>query len=85
VIDAMSCSKVEYLSQYESEVLLKDSSRLRIRPIRLEDAEAWTDFVSRLGRYTKYLRFHHVLKKMGMEDALYLLRMSEACRQYLHL
>jgi RimJ/RimL family protein N-acetyltransferase len=67
----MSCSKVDYPSQYESEVLLKDGSRLRIRPIRLEDAEAWTDFVSRLGRYTKYLRFHHVLKKMSMEDALY--------------
>ncbi|MBM3119252.1 MAG: GNAT family N-acetyltransferase [Chloroflexi bacterium] len=68
---AVGCSKVEYPAQYESEELLKDGSRLRIRPIRLEDAEAWVDFVSRLGLYTKYLRFHHVPKKMGMEDALH--------------
>jgi acetyltransferase len=67
----MDFDKVGYPSQYESEVVLKDGSRLRLRPIRPEDAEAWMDFVSRLGLYTKYLRFHHVIKKMGMEDALY--------------
>ncbi|UCF84049.1 MAG: GNAT family N-acetyltransferase [Desulfobacteraceae bacterium] len=58
-----------YPSQYETEVLLKDGSRIVLRPIKSEDIEGWLDFVSRLSRRTKYLRFHS-LPKLGREDAI---------------
>ncbi len=66
----MSGETIAYPSQYETEVILKDGSRLRLRPVRKEDAEAWMAFVSRLSAHTKYLRFHHVPKEMGIDDAM---------------
>ena len=58
-----------YPSHYETEVLLKDGSRIILRPIRSEDIEGWLEFVSRLSRRTKYLRFHS-LPKLGRDDAI---------------
>jgi GNAT superfamily N-acetyltransferase len=58
-----------YPSQYETEVLLKDGSRMLLRPIRSTDIEPWLAFVSRLSRRTKYLRFHS-LPRLGPEDAM---------------
>ena len=58
-----------YPSHYETEVLLKDGSRMMLRPIKREDIEAWLAFVSRLGRRTKYLRFHSV-PTLTLEDAV---------------
>lgn len=66
----MGSETIAYPSQYETEALLKDGSRLRLRPIRKEDAEGWVAFVSKLSLRTKYLRFHHVPKEMGIDDAL---------------
>ncbi len=60
---------MDYPSHYETEVLLKDGSRIILRPIRSEDIEGWLDFVSRLSRRTKYLRFHS-LPKLGRDDAI---------------
>jgi succinyl-CoA synthetase alpha subunit/RimJ/RimL family protein N-acetyltransferase len=60
---------MDYPSQYETEVLLKDGSRIILRPIRSEDIEGWLEFVSRLSRRTKYLRFHS-LPKLGRDDAI---------------
>jgi len=62
--------KVEssYPSQYETEVLLKDGSRMLLRPIRRNDIELWLAFISRLSRRTMYLRFHYI-PKLGPEDA----------------
>ncbi len=34
---------IVYPSQYETEVLLKDGSRMRLRPIKMEDIERWLD------------------------------------------
>ncbi len=65
----MGSETIAYPSQYETEVVLKDGSRLRLRPIRKEDAEVWVTFVSRLSLHTKYLRFHHMPKGMGIDDA----------------
>lgn len=59
----------EYPSQYESDLILADGSKLKLRPIRSDDIEAWVDFISRLSTQSEYLRFHHVIKSMGMEDA----------------
>jgi acetyl coenzyme A synthetase (ADP forming)-like protein len=57
-----------YPAQYETEVLLKDGSRILLRPIRSDDVERWLNFISRLSHRTKYLRFHSV-PKLGREDA----------------
>jgi len=60
---------MDYPSHYETEVLLKDGSRIILRPIRSDDIEGWLGFVSRLSRRTKYLRFHS-LPKLGRDDAI---------------
>jgi acetyl coenzyme A synthetase (ADP forming)-like protein len=57
-----------YPSQYETEVLLKDGSRMLLRPIKRTDIELWLAFISRLSRRTKYLRFHSI-PNLGPEDA----------------
>jgi acetyl coenzyme A synthetase (ADP forming)-like protein len=62
-------SRTTYPSQYETEVLLKDGSSILLRPIRVDDVKSWVEFVGRLSARTKYLRFHHVPKEMGLEDA----------------
>jgi len=59
-----------YPSQYETVVVLRDGSTILLRPIRCDDTERWLDFIHRLSSRTKYLRFHHVPKEMGMEDAV---------------
>jgi acetyl coenzyme A synthetase (ADP forming)-like protein len=58
-----------YPVQYETEVLLKDGSRILLRPIKKDDVERWLNFISRLSDRTKYLRFHSV-PKLGREDAI---------------
>ena len=63
-------SKAVYPSQYETTVLLKDGSSILLRPIREDDAERWLAFVGRLSPHTKYLRFHHMPKEMGLDDAI---------------
>jgi predicted CoA-binding protein/RimJ/RimL family protein N-acetyltransferase len=62
-------TKTAYPSQYENEVLLRDGSRILLRPIRIDDTKRWIAFLSRLSTHTKYLRFHHVPKEMGIDDA----------------
>jgi acetyl coenzyme A synthetase (ADP forming)-like protein len=58
-----------YPSHHETEVLLKDGSRMLLRPIRRNDTEAWLAFLSGISPRTKYLRFHS-LPKLTMEDAV---------------
>ena len=59
-----------YPSQYETEVLLKDGSRILLRPIKQEDTERWLALFRRLSQETKILRFHRDPGEMGPEDAL---------------
>ena len=63
-------SEITYPSQYETDVLLKDGSSILLRPIKVDDAKNWVEFVGRLGERTKHLRFHYVPKEMGLEDAV---------------
>jgi len=63
-------NETKYPSKYETEVVLRDGSLILLRPIRCDDIEAWVAFVGRLSERTKYMRFFHVPKKMGREDAL---------------
>jgi acetyltransferase len=58
-----------YPEQYETEVLLKDGSRILLRPIRLDDTERWLAFYRRQSQQTKYFRFHRDPGEMGPEDA----------------
>lgn len=58
-----------YPAQYETEVLLKDGSRVFLRPINVDDVERWLGFISRLSQRAKYLRFHSV-PKLGRDDAI---------------
>ncbi|MDO8567201.1 MAG: hypothetical protein Q7R57_00630, partial [Dehalococcoidales bacterium] len=62
-------SKAVYPSQYETTVLLKDGSSMLLRPIRGDDAARWLAFAGRLSSHTEYLRFHHMPKEMGLDDA----------------
>ena len=66
----VSPEAAEYPSKYETDVLLKDGSRILLRPVRRDDAEAWLAFLNGLSRHTLYLRYHHVPKKMAAEDAI---------------
>jgi len=59
-----------YPSQYETDVLLKDGSRVLLRPIRTDDTERWLTFVNGLSPHTRYLRFHGTMPKMGLEEAI---------------
>ncbi|OGP55798.1 MAG: hypothetical protein A2Y65_01745 [Deltaproteobacteria bacterium RBG_13_52_11] len=58
-----------YPAQYETEALLKDGSKLFLRPIKRDDVERWLDFISRLSHRTMYLRFYSV-PKLAREDAV---------------
>lgn len=60
---------IGYPSHHETEALLKDGSRLLLRPIKRDDTEAWLAFLSGISPRTKYLRFHS-LPKLTMEDAV---------------
>jgi len=53
-----------YPSHYETEALLKDGSRMRLRPIAKEDTDSWLAFVFRLSTRTKYLRFHSLPERI---------------------
>jgi len=63
-------NETTYPAQYETEVLLKDGSSMLLRPIKVDDASGWAEFVGRLSAQTKYLRFHYGPKDMGLEDAV---------------
>ena len=58
------------ISRYRKEVVLRDGSRILLRPIEKDDVQLWLAFVSRLSTHAKYLRFHNVPKEMTEEDAL---------------
>jgi acetyl coenzyme A synthetase (ADP forming)-like protein len=63
-------SETAYPSQYETEVLLKDGSSILLRPIRIDDAQSWLSFISRLSPHNKYLHFQHTAKEMNVDDAV---------------
>jgi acetyl coenzyme A synthetase (ADP forming)-like protein len=58
-----------YPAQYETEALLRDGSRILLRPIKRADVDRWLAFISRLSQRSLYLRFHYT-PKLGREDAI---------------
>jgi acetyltransferase len=57
------------LDKYESAVLLKDGSLLRVRPIAPQDEDRLIAFVHKLSPRSKYLRFHHAVNEISREEA----------------
>jgi len=53
-----------YPAELEREVTLRDGRRLRLRPIRADDAPRLVAFYDRLSRYTAYQRFFTVMKRL---------------------
>ena len=62
-------TKIEYPSQYETDVLLQDGSSIFLRPIRPQDADQCTLLINRLGRGTYFIRFDHSLTGVTTDDA----------------
>ena len=57
------------LGKYQTAVILKNGSSLRLRPIKQEDEEKLLTLFFRLSHRATYLRFHHVLAHMSKEEA----------------
>ena len=63
-------SVTAYPKKYETEVLLRDGSRIRLRPLKRGDTKQWLAFVNKLSPYSRYLSFHYFAKEMTEEDAV---------------
>ena len=55
---------VPYPADLEREISLRDGARVRIRPIRDDDAPALVDFYGRLSQQTAYQRFFAVMRRL---------------------
>jgi len=53
-----------YPIELERELILKDGSTVRIRPIRADDATRLQDLYNRLSRHTAYQRFFTIMKRL---------------------
>ena len=54
---------------YEPRLFNDERVSLRIRPINLNDTSAWSVFINGLSQYSKYYRFHHIIRDVSTEDA----------------
>ena len=54
----------DYPGELEREIVLKDGTRVRLRPIRPEDAPRLQALYDRLSRHTAYQRFFTVMKRL---------------------
>jgi hypothetical protein len=59
----------EQITRYTSQMILDDGLPVTIRPIDINDSDAWIIFVNGLSLQSKYYRFHYVLKGVNAEDA----------------
>ncbi|MFA5628965.1 MAG: GNAT family N-acetyltransferase [Dehalococcoidales bacterium] len=54
---------------FEPRFFNDDGLTLKIRPINPNDTEAWVVFVNGLSHYSKYYRFHRMIKDVTANDA----------------
>jgi acetyl coenzyme A synthetase (ADP forming)-like protein len=59
-----------YPARYESDILLRDGSTLRLRPIRQDDVPALIDFHKRLSPRSVYFRYFSPLPELGERRAI---------------
>ncbi len=67
---------MEYPAHYESDILLRDGSTLRVRPIRAEDASALRELHRRLSPQSVYFRFFAPIPELTEERARELVRVD---------
>src|SRR3989338_3186961 len=53
-----------YPRELERDLTLRDGTRLRLRPIRPEDAPRLQELYGRLSRHTAYQRFFSIMKRL---------------------
>jgi acetate---CoA ligase (ADP-forming) len=62
-------ARIRDLRRYEADIILRDGSKVHLRPIRSDDTDAWLFLFSRLSPRTIYLRFHHVIAEVTKAEA----------------
>jgi RimJ/RimL family protein N-acetyltransferase len=60
----MAGAMATYPVELERDVVLRDGTRLRLRPIRPEDQDRLIEFYDRLSRHTAYQRFFAVMRRL---------------------
>ena len=64
----MTTERSRYPSEYETDVLLRDGSTVRMRPVRPEDREAVEALYQRLTDRSMYMRFHRAVRHLPEEE-----------------
>lgn len=55
----------------DTEVVLRDGQRLRVRPIRLDDKQRLKDLFYKLSPLTRYFRFQYIKTHISDEELKY--------------
>lgn len=55
---------LQYPTELERDITLKDGTPMRLRPIHSEDAPRLIDFYDRLSRHSAYQRFFSIMKRL---------------------
>lgn len=71
-MDGTVTGEAPYPRDIERAITLKDGSRVRLRPIRPDDAPRLIDLYSRLSEDTAYQRFFTVMRRLPVDWAHYL-------------
>ena len=61
-------AELDNLAQYETNVSLEDGSKILLRAIHPEDAEACVNFIHSINGQTKFLRFGHPKEAPTLES-----------------
>ena len=72
VADVGDAEDAGYPAELEREACLRDGTRVRIRPIRAEDAPRLTALYDRLSAHTAYQRFFTVMRRLPPDWARHL-------------
>jgi len=67
-----SAPAAPYPQDLEREIVLRDGTRLRLRPIRPDDAPRLVEYYGRLSAHTAYQRFFTVMKRLPPDWARFL-------------
>ncbi len=63
-LESCAVGDTQYPGDLERDIILNDGARLRLRPIRPEDASRLIDFYDRLSQHTAYQRFFTIMKRL---------------------
>jgi len=72
----MGAPMAGYPKELESEIALRDGARLRLRPIRPEDAAIEQEFVRNLSDESRYFRFSDAVRELSPRMLAHLTRVD---------